>query len=324
MLEGSQVQDEMWEDAANLADHETESRDFVKCLICGHSAKKLHVHLKKMHSINKKQYQELYPGASVLSENSRLAYSKANKLNGPKANEKMKADGKWDDVQERRSQTMKNLIANDPHQQEIRRQNMVKINVVHKEHLRKISSETAKKTSARPEILAARSENLRRWRDEHSEDFYEKCTKKMMSTFQSKPEKLLFKIVSEKFPFLEFKRNQRLYSELLTNSSKRKQIDIFSQKFKIIIEYDGPCHFHNHRGDKALEIVQVRDLEMEKIFCEEFMIIRVSDSCHKYATKSFFLEHVLVTLFNLLLNPFAGIYKLGEEYGEDNLLQTNR
>lgn len=264
------------------------------------------------------EYLARYPDASLISNECRKNYSRSNKINGPKAVEKMKAENRWEERKADQSQKIKAIIDSDPRQREIRRQNMTRANIEHKERLRKISSETAKKTSARPEILEARSMTLQKWRDENREDFYEKCTGKMLSTRHSKPELLLFQIVSDRFPNYEFKLNQSIrHDNFIMTKSKRKQIDIFSSKKCVIVEFDGIRHFEAKSGQEALLEIQKKDSLMNSLYSSEYAIFRISQSCFKGDR---FRENVLNKLFELISNPVPGVYKLGEEYGQDNLL----
>lgn len=144
------------------------------------------------------------------------------------------------------------------------------------EKFRKKAAETAIKTSSRIDILLARSERLRQWREENPQAFYEKCTSQMVKMQSSKPEKALAAWVRMTFAEHEFRSSQKMYSQKFTTASKQRQIDIFSKLIGIAIEFDGRIHFVNIPSWNQLEAVQARDAEVNRILSKEFLLIRVS------------------------------------------------
>lgn len=66
-----------------------------------------------------------------------------------------------------------------------------------------------------------------------------------------------------------------------------------------------------------MQLNQKKDRLMNDLSSKDYTIVRLSQSCFR---KSLFDENVLDKLFSLISNPVPGVYKLGEEYGEDNLL----
>src|SRR5690606_2149695 len=98
---------------------------------------------------------------------------------------------------------------------------------------------------SRPEIKERRGENLRKWREENPEEFYEKCTKNLILSKTpkiTKAEKALRSWLDEQYPDV-FKYNQFLYSKEFPSLAGKKQIDFATKDKKILIELDGPFHF---------------------------------------------------------------------------------
>lgn len=187
----------------------------------------------------------------------------------------------------------------------------------------KIVSETAKKTSARPEIQAQRAEKLKNWRDNNPEDFFNKCIKKMIGSFQSKPEKKLFEFVSILNGF-NFKKNQFINSSFISNKSHNKQMDMGDKIKRIYIEFDGILHFESRRGIELLKMTQQKDMEIEcHITNHNWTLIRISYDQFKYSTKminkikqdsSYFRQECLDKLVEILNDEKPGIYKIGKAY----------
>ena len=178
---------------------------------------------------------------------------------------------------------------------------------------RDLSRNTAKKTSARPEIIAARAANLQRWRDENFDTFYEKCIMKMHSTWHSKPERILRELVQAFDP--AFKGNQRLYSTRFTSNSRRKQVDLMNEKTNVIVEFDGVYHFKPIKGEEALQDARKRDNELEMAVVDnEMTLIRISYDQFTYKDGGHFSEHCLKWLFELLKDPKPGVHRIGNSY----------
>lgn len=208
-----------------------------------------------------------------------------------------------------------------------RSENMRKLNEVQlkdPEYL-KILSDRAKITSARPEIQEQRTANLHRWRLENPDEFYEKCSLKMINSFQSKPEKKLFEFVSSLINF-SFKRNQFINSLLISTKSHNKQIDMADKEKRIYIEFDGILHFKPQRGiEKFFNIIKKDNETDQHIINHNWIMIRVSYDQFKYSTKtinkikqdnSYFKQECLDKLLSILNNNLSGVYKIGEAYGK--------
>jgi very-short-patch-repair endonuclease len=178
---------------------------------------------------------------------------------------------------------------------------------------RKKESETAIKTSARQDIQEARSTALQNWRDEKPEDFYQKCIVAMHNTFVSKPQLILFreckKIDSG------FKHNQQIKNELFSNKTRRRQIDVLQPTKKIIVEFDGPCHFRKFRAGQDLGKTKVHDNELNEVLSASgYAIVRVSYEDYYHRQGGSFSQRVLEQIKSLVENQIPGIYKVGEAY----------
>lgn len=298
------------------------NEDYVKCVICGFHAKSLGNHLNKKHNLSPKDYRKQY-NVMVISYKSSEAYSNQNGINGNYVN-KCKDNGVdlteyWEKV----SLGVKNAISNNPNEITRRSKLMSKINKT--DEMRQKASETAKKTSARPEIQKARSSQLAKWREENPEDFYEKCVKKMITAFQSKPEKYLFEFVKDIYGF-NFKKNQFVNSIFITNKSHNKQVDIADKEKRIYIEYDGVLHFLPKYGNDTLQNIRDRDFQLDQhISNHNWTLIRVSFDQFLYRSKmvdkikqdnSYFKQECLDEIIQILNSGITGIYKIGDAYGK--------
>lgn len=170
------------------------------------------------------------------------------------------------------------------------------------------ASAAAKKTSARPEIQAARSEKLRLWREREPERFKEIAQKAMRSAKKSKAEAWM--------------RNHLGWTEAqVVCGVDRKQVDLVSPTKKIWIEVDGHWHFFGHRSKKEkprpdlLAIRQARDsmLNAEARRRGDVMLVRMAASCFVSSSgriRDDWLEWLTATL----LSPTPGVYCAGELY----------
>jgi hypothetical protein len=180
-------------------------------------------------------------------------------------------------------------------------------------------SENAKKTSSRPEILEQRSVQLKNWRDNNPGEFYEKCTKKLIKSFNSKPERKLFEFLKSIDDF-SFTRNHFIEIQNIENISHKKQIDIGDKYKNIFIEFDGVYHFEPIFGEEKLQKTQTLDKSLEDhILKQNWILIRVADDQYidknKYE-KSSFKKECLDKIKELLNVHNSGIYKIGERYAE--------
>ncbi len=296
-----------------------EGIDFVICKICNFHAQNLGIHLKKIHNLDVSNYDGL-----TVSQNSHTKYSENHfqYLKHAKENN-VDLTQYWQSI----SYGVSKAILSNPAEIDRRSKMMHKLNdkQQYDPEFKSIISKTAIKTSARPEIQEARSKKLENWRKENPNDFYEKCIKKMINSFQSKPEKKLFEFVSLLKEF-DFKRNQFIKSTNFSSLSKRRQIDIVDKNKRIYIEFDGKIHFISVFGDDVLLKNKIRDDEVEQhIYNHNWTLIRISHDQFKYATKmvngikqdnSYFKQECLYKLVMLLNENKPGIYKIGEAYGK--------
>lgn len=304
----------------------TEGVDYVVCKICNFHCRKLGTHLKDFHNLTSKDYVKIYNG-EVLCKNSYEEYKKniinitgcdglenwitKSKRLGIDISEKLKLSAK---------KTSETIMANPA--ERLRRSNLIKEIV--EENLKdpdyiKFLSENAKKTSSRPEILEQRSAQLKNWRDNNPEEFYEKCTKKMLKSFNSKPERKLFEFLKFIDNF-SFTRNHFIEIQNIENKSHKKQIDIGDKYKNIFIEFDGVYHFEPIFGEEKLQNVQILDKSLEDhVLKQNWILIRVADDQfvdkNKYE-KSYFKKECLNKIKELLNACNPGIYKIGERYAE--------
>lgn len=182
---------------------------------------------------------------------------------------------------------------------------------------RKVASETAKITSARPEILEARMKKLEEWRNKDPDLFFEKCISKLIQKRTTKPEKAVVKWLKLEFPTFDFKGNQRLRSKEYFHFTKTqiRQIDVMSKSHNIIVEFDGHIHFHNIEKWNQLPLVQAKDIELNVgATALGFTVIRIATSQFCYKTNDLIekckdkVRHILTTDRQQI------VYFIGDEY----------
>jgi hypothetical protein len=293
-----------------------EGRDYVICAICGLHAKSLGMHVSKEHNIDIEEYKKEH---QIICYNSSNIYSNQNGLNGDWINRATENNidltGYWEKV----SEGVREAILSNPVERMRRSEMMTKLNDRQQSDpsFKELVSKTAQLTSARPEIMEARAKRLKNWRENNSEDFYEKCIKKMITTFQSKPEKKLFEFVSSLDGF-NFKRNQFMKSINFSSVSNKRQIDIFDKEKRIYIEYDGHIHFKDIFGIDVLQKNKIKDNEIEHhISNHGWTLIRISYDQYvdrNKIEKSYFKQGCLDRIVEILNNRVPGIYKIGAAY----------
>ena len=264
--------------------------------MCGYKARALTKHITAIHGLSKTDY-----GFETLAPAARLKYSTVGKINGIGHGE-AKSKG----------------ILASASARNVRSQNLAAIN--RRPERRRRSSEVAKETSARFEVIESRTKNLRRWRENHPDDFYAKCTRVMIDTKQSRPEKKLFEQLCSSLP--NIKRNQRIYNVEFSTLSKRRQIDIFDAVAKIVIEYDGPVHFKPFFGEERLAKVRKSDLELNDVLVKNgFKVIRVA---YDQYVKGAFGEDCIKKIIDATQSSGFELCLIGESYGEDSFSEENR
>lgn len=299
-----------------------EGIDFVICQICGFHAKSLGGHLNKNHNLTPEEYIKIY-AKKVICDNSYEKY----KIVGENNIQVLIDYHSNNDNKKDFCKKVSDGIINNPELKNLHSNMMTELNKRQQSdpEFQKLVSETAKITSARPEIQEQRAAKLKKWRDENPEDFHNQCITKMIGSFQSKPEKKLFEFVSMLDGFY-FKKNQFINSLLICNKSHNKQMDMGDKEKRIYIEFDGILHFEPRRGTEILEKIQQKDKEIEQhITNHNWTLIRVSYDQFKYSTKmvnkvkqdnSYFKQECLDKIVEILNSNQSGIYKIGEVYGQ--------
>lgn len=146
-------------------------------------------------------------------------------------------------------------------------------NLTHTQEMRQKYSETAKRTSARPEIQKVRAARLKIWRDNNPAEFEAIREKAHASPKRSKMEMWL----EPHLEILGFSRNGRISCGQL-----RKQVDFVNARLRIAIEVDGPWHFLPIQSAENLQRVQQRDrLLDQEILNRSWRLIRLSMECFK-------------------------------------------
>lgn len=273
-------------------------------------------HLTQVHKLTKLEYTSLYSDALITCQESSTRF----KARGQNFAWLKRAKERSDDLTEYKAKmgaSVRNAVMSNPSERK-RRSEFAKETITKwatSDEGRKIASETAKKTSARPEILTARTEKLADWRSLHYDDFYNKCIKAMHSTWFSKPELHLYSILKSVTDY-EFKHNQVIKSETFSNKSKRKQIDIADKSKRFYVEFDGIIHFDPRiKGEENFQRIHKNDIKLdEHITKHGWTLVRISYDEYSYKNGGSFSESCIEKLFELLKNPQPGVYKIGKAY----------
>lgn len=309
----------MYERRSSLTNHQKkcqeyvnsaiEGVDFVRCKICGEIGKSISSHVKK-HDMSKKEYEAKY--GPIVCKKTKSNYSDTKNYDWIKREKEKGNDLK--EYREKLGKAISKGVMNSDSAREARRQNLSSLNKT--EAFRKRSSEVAKKTSSRKDILENRTNQLRKWRENNPDEFYEKCTSTMINSWKSKPELHLFELLNKKYSFL--KRNQKLHrrGKFLSTKSNIRQIDIMSLENKIIIEFDGVCHFKNIFGDDVLETNKKKDKELNEVMKNEgWTVIRVSHDQYSYKSGQGFKKECLDEVTKIIETKERGLFLIGESYG---------
>jgi very-short-patch-repair endonuclease len=287
-----------------------EDEDYVVCKICNVHAKRLAGHIKLVHNLSKKEYMENH--GKIISNKSSKTHSEANKITGNWINRAKENGEDLTEYCEKMSKAVSAAIMANPEDRTRRAGVMTKVN--QSDVMRQKSSDTAKITSARPDIIESRTKQLQVWRDGYPDDFYNKCTKPMLNSWQSKPEKKLFEFVLELKGF-KFKRNKFIKAKIFTSKT---QIDMMDVKKRIYIEFDGPTHFKPIFGEDVLKVVIIKDRQLEDLIIKKnWTLIRISDDQYvdkNKIEKSYFKPECIAQLLEILNNKIPGIYKIGKAY----------
>jgi hypothetical protein len=267
-------------------------------------------HLRKKHYIE----PEFYDGP-ILCDSSKQRYSEQNQDNGNWI-EKAKARGEdLTDYKQRMGEAVREFIMSNPDDRKRRAKVMTSVN--RSDVMRKKSSDTAKKTSARRDIQLSRAARIHAWQIANPKEFYEKCINKALHAWHSIPEAELFEKVRN-FPGYCFKLNQFVISDLFITQTKRKQIDICDKIRNVYLEFDGPFHFKQTPFGQ-LQTIQNKDYLLDEyIKTNGFVLIRVSFDQFSYRKSDYgFKKECLDRIFEILDNPIPGVYRIGTLYVVD-------
>lgn len=280
--------------------------------MCGVIGKSITSHIKS-HNISKSEYEKKF--GPTICQSSKKRYSETQNYDWIKREKE-----KGNDLKEWREKLGKKTsegIMNSESARAARRANLTRLNKT--KEFREKSSKTAKQTSARKEILEKRSRQLKEWRENNPEEFYNKCTSVMINSWKSKPETQLFEILNKKYSF--FKRNQQLrrVNKFKTTKSGKRQIDIMSLENKIIVEFDGVHHFNNIHGVEVLKKNIKKDNELNFVMVAEgWTVIRVAHDQYSYNSGGVFSEDSIKRIFNLIDNKERGLFLIGASYTCNN------
>lgn len=279
--------------------------EFIECVLCKFAGRKITQHVKKEHGLLKQEYEARY--GPTICESASKAYAETRNYDWiHRANEEKKD---LTEYKRKMAKAVSDAIMNNPDERKRRSELLGYLNK--SDEFRKRSSETAKKTSMRFEIQARRVEQLKKWREVNCEEFFEKCTKKMLSIWHSKPEKALYEIVRA-IDGYAFRFNQTIKSETFPTKSKRKQVDMGDKVCRVYLEFDGILHFKKKYKKQKLEEIQLKDrLLDEHIERRNWTLIRIS---YDQWNGKEFKKECLESLFDALKDPQPGVVKIGKAY----------
>ena len=288
--------------------------DYIKCALCEFTCRNIACHVRKQHNMTRDEYRTKF--GNTLASSTRKTYSDRNKANGnwiARANE---SGVDLTEYKKKMSKAVSEAILANP--EECNRRAKLWAATNRTDAVRKKSSDTAKITSRRKDVLENRTERLRNWRNTHHDEFYDKCVSKMIGYRQSKPEKMLLEFVQQIAE--TFMGNQRISSNDLIKTTKthRRQIDILSKEHKIAIEFDGILHFKNIKQWNQLKNVRLKDKELNKALPKMgYALIRVGYDQFS-SPKNKFDELCLERLKELIQcnidSHVPGLYLIGEVY----------
>lgn len=288
-----------------------EGVDFVTCNLCGISMISLVSHLKKNHpglvydgqvtasaSFNKR---------SNAHKGRECWITKLRRTNSEECSQKIAV----------MAERVRKTVMENSDERQRRSKLLAKLWIENRTIFVSTASETAKKTSSRPEILQARSERLANWRRDHPEEFFDKCTSQLCGYRTSVPEKALFALLVEKFPTFGFKGNQTIYRQDFSTPSHRRQIDVISKPMRVIVEFDGILHFENIPQWNQLDKVRAKDFEFNSVLGKEFTVVRIAYDQFSYKTgfSGPCLKQLQAVIHDHNRQP--GVVFIGESYSKE-------
>lgn len=287
------------------------SGDLIRCKLCEYIASKLSQHVKNIHSISPQDYARDY--GPVVAPGTASRYSAVAKSNGDWINRAKENGTDLSEYKEKLSKSLSKSIMENQKERERRSRLLGSLNKT--AAFRKKSSDTAKITSARPDVIRARSLQLKKWRDNNPDQFYKKCTAIMHKKYQTLPEKKLFEFCKSLNSNFESNKQIKSVKHFLINKTASKQIDILDKEAKILLEFDGVYHFRPIFGEDNFKKIKSKDLELNK-YCldNNYLLIRISQSCFIYKNINDFDIATKDKISYLIKNQKPGIHFIGSEY----------
>lgn len=243
----------------------------MECALCKFSGSNITRHVKISHGLTKEEYYERY--GPTLAPASKKKYSASMKSRECWITKKKEAGEDLSAYREKMSRSVSRAIMSNDKERERRARLLGELNK--RQDFRDRASKAAKVTSSREDILAARTAQLARWRENNPEKFQESIAKRLEKK-TSKPERILYELCKNTLGSSTTKQLQIQHPEIPTKT-KRARVDIAHREKKILVEFDGPFHFKPIIGQEHLEHRRVRDLAVEKYAVERgYLLIRVS------------------------------------------------
>lgn len=258
--------------------------------MCSFKAATLTKHLSQVHFLSKDQYLELHPGAMLTSERSASTF----KDRGQNFAWLKRAKERGDDLsayREKMGDAVRRAALSNPEERARRARQMATNNRT--PEARKKSSETAKLTSARPEILQARTLRLQK------------------SYCPSGAERVIQQLMAEH----GFIRNILVSDDSFRTKTHRRQIDFANHSKKIFIEFDGQQHFMPAWKRMPLDEIHINDVELDRWSIKNgYSLIRIGWKNFN-SRKSSLDDRAKAALFDLIERPnLRGVWLIGDEY----------
>jgi very-short-patch-repair endonuclease len=253
-----------------------EGIDYVECVICRFAGCKITQHVKNEHRMSKEEYIEKY--GPVICSASTNKYKEQNAYNCDWITRKKEAGEDLSEYKAKMGAAVSSAIMSNDIERARRAELIAGLNKT--ERFKKKASETAKKTSARPEIQEARTKVLAQWRIDNPEKFQQFVESSLLIQI-SKPERILHELC-EVILGEGVGRQHQIQHQEIPYPSKKARVDISHREKKILVEFDGPFHFLPIHGEEALNTRQARDRAVEKYAVENgYLLIRISYDAFK-------------------------------------------
>lgn len=279
-----------------------EGVDYVECRLCYYAGVKITQHVKAAHGIERDEYIEAY--GPVQAEVTRQRYREVGRQNG---NWIGRANERGDDLTEYKrymgERVRESIMSNDAERK--RRSDLAKrvlATWAQSEEGRRSSSETAKRTSSRPDIRETRGIAL------------------VQTRKGSQFENAVLEALRALFPNVTWKRNHILTSNdrrRFVSISGRRQIDIIGSN-GVMIEVDGHQHFNetmfSAKGDHPLYSSSVKDNEIDDyVTVNGLTLIRIAYDQYSYRKRELSQE-CKNELIRLMMDIRPGIHRIGDAY----------